>query len=580
MFLCFTISAQRLNVETYTGSNYKKHFTHSIEVASELGSIYSYVVGNRTDMGDYSQMVTGHKQNSTNLLSSKSAFFYNESYRIHVTDFTMETGYTYNQAAATGIYYPYGTDEEGYPFLAIYDRSSGQIITFRYYNLLYPVSSGMHDPQTVGLRINYSPANDCYYICGVMSDREFGVIDFNNMQVNSYGFIMKVSPDNQLAPQVLEFTPDAVQDPKRVSVISDIKINAAQSKIAFTGINTKSGFTSYQQPMTGIIDMNLNIDWCNAYDLGSTQYSGTDVIFNSSSSGLFVLHNSNNNTMSVMELDITTGTVIQNPSVYNFYQNTTGDITRAHMMHLSNNSLIITGNHFTKFDNQPNIEHQLLYRFDLNALNLTQVVTPFTYYSDQETPTGKQKEVYAYWTPENSVLENGYLNLVGVYNDNNTAYGYTLVDESGIDPHCVSTFKHAQYEISQPTSILCKAKTETCPHWSASPVIQNFNPPYQEECLISKEMTGINESQSDQGINILGIYNGNLTLEFTAESSRDYDIKICDAIGRVVYSNNLEVNKGKNMIKLPLDNDVSMYLIILSDGKSVYTKKVINTSGM
>jgi len=114
--------SQRFKVETF-GSylDYKKHYSHSIEGGIENNQLRQFVAGNVTDWGYSNSEVTGHLIDGINFLSGEKAFIADPE-RAQLTDFTIYPTDDYQYGVGTGVYYPYGSGGNGYPFFAKYDK--------------------------------------------------------------------------------------------------------------------------------------------------------------------------------------------------------------------------------------------------------------------------------------------------------------------------------------------------------------------------------------------------------------------------------------------------------------------------
>ncbi|MBC8319255.1 MAG: hypothetical protein H8E34_00885 [Bacteroidetes bacterium] len=451
--------AQRLKVKTYGNTtHYKKHYSHIIKAATINDSAHIFIAGNFTDKLTENDEVSGHKIYDTTLIVNKRGYL-SSGDNILLTDFTVIPATEFQYGTGTGVYYPDGPDEEGYPFLGFYNRYTFEIDSLVYFNLSY---AGVEQSHATGLRIKYSRDEGAYYICGVMADKRFTDINLSDIDAKSKGFILKVEDDGALLYSALVFSPDSVESDEEICVISDIAINDDETKIAFTGLNTIADFDGNHQPMTGVIDMDLDIEWCKSYEIANATYAGVDVLFNEDDTTLFVLHNSTGNEFSIVELD-DAGAVLQGPQAYKFTgSETRNDTTRAHMMHYFNDTIIITGNHFAEDASINPTEYQYLYRIDLNADSLKEALSDFTHYSYQKVPVGNQKAVYSYWTPENSVYMDDNLYMVGVYNEYTTNWGFKYVSVDSIASSCVDTLGLIATEPRLNDTISCDGEIVTC----------------------------------------------------------------------------------------------------------------------
>ena len=568
--------AQRLKVGTYNDTaDYKKHYSHIIKTANIGDSTLIFIAGNYTDKLSVNEAVTGHKIYGTDLIVNKDFTPDETGENILLTDFTVFPSGEFQYGAGTGVYYPEGSSENGYPFLGLYDRETFEVESFMYFNLSY---AGLEQSHATGLRIKYSREEEAYYICGVMADRRFTDIDISDIEGKSKGFILKVEEAGALSYSALVFSPDDIQSDEEICVISDIAINDDDTKIAFTGLNTLEDFTGNHHPMTGVIDMDLDIEWCKAYEITSATYAGVDVLFNEDDTTLFVLHNSASSEFSIVELD-DAGVIEQDPQAYKFDGSAThNNISRAHMMHYFNDTIIITGNHFADDGAFNPTEYQYLYRFDLDADDLSEELSDFTYYSRQVVPAGEQKPVYSYWTPENSVYVDDSLYLVGVYNEySNYGFMYVTVEGMNTGSGCIDTLGFIVTEPHLDDTISCDGEIVTC---TATDVEVDIGEPtvYDTlECAVEKSsLLDVNnfkypdqiwmfERISKDGINALLI----------SEKPTIYSISVYDLLGREVYSSGFNVGEGQTPIKLNFNVNTEMYIISVSNGSQTETLKVM-----
>jgi len=573
--LSLPVFAQRLRVETYGDStNYKKHYSHIIKAATINDSLHMFIVGNFTDKLSINSEVSGHKIYDTTLIVNKKGRTPDANDNILLTDFTVIPATEFQYVSGTGIYYPDGPDNEGYPFLGFYNRYTFEIDSLVYFNLSY---AGLEQSHATGLRIKYSREARAYYICGVMANKRFTDINLSNIDAKSKGFILKVQDGGALSYSALVFSPDSVESDEEICVISDIAINDDETKIAFTGLNTIKDFKGNHHPMTGVIDMDLNIEWCKAYEITSATYAGVDVLFNDDDTTLFVLHNSTGNEFSIVELD-DAGAVLQGPEAYKFTGSSThNDTTRAHMMHYFNDTIIITGNHFADDGAFNPTEYQYLYRFDLDANDLTEELSDFTYYSKQKVPAGEQKSVYSYWTPENSVYMDDNLHLVGVYNENSN-FGFKYVSVNGIASSCIDTLGLIANEPHLDDTISCDGEIITCTLTNVEVETDNINVDYDVECVErgKSSIAFINNFNNSyqiwmfERINKDGIY-----ATLISEKPAHYNISIYDVMGRKVYNSRFNVGEGQTPVKLSFNVNTEMYIISVSNGSQTEILKVM-----
>lgn len=317
--LSLTGFSQRYTVTTYGFPNtFKRHFSYSIEGGYVDNLPRQFVAGDNTDWLLNSRGIVGNSISGTLFHNGRRANLLNQNPtdNIILTDFVVQPG-NYEYAAGTGIYFPDGPTGAAYPFFGIYERREMNIVSLIYYDLSYPAD--VSSKQAAGVRIKYSAKEEAYYISGIMVDRPFADMNFNDIQGRSNGFIMKINQSNPAQAQVLAFTPSVmpVGNPELCSV-NDMEISSDQTYIAFTGVNTESNYSGYVQPMVGKIDMDLNIQWCKAYEIRDMRFSGVDVEFGDKEESLFVLMNSKETPFSIMELDMN-GAIIQQPEKYNFF---------------------------------------------------------------------------------------------------------------------------------------------------------------------------------------------------------------------------------------------------------------------
>ena len=571
--------SQRLQVETYFGltSNYKKHYSHIIKAATINDSAHIFVGGNYTDILSENDAISGHKIYNTTLFVNKEGYP-NESQneRILLTDFTVIPATEFQYGTGTGVYYPDGPNDDGYPFLGYYNRLTFEIDSLVYFNLSY---AGLEQSHATGLRIKYSRNEGAYYICGVMADRKFTDINLSDIEGKSKGFILKVEDEGAVSYSALVFTPDDLQSDDEICVVSDIAINEDEDKIAFTGLNTLDDFTGYYHTMTGVVDMDLDIDWCKAYELTSATYAGVDVLFNEDDTTLFVLHNSASSEFSIAELD-DAGTIVQDPQAYKFDGTYTfNNVSRAHMMHYYNDTIIITGNHFADDGAFFPTDYQYLYRFDIDADDLSTNLSDFTYYSQQEVPVGDQVDVYSYWTPENSVYMNDSLYIVGVYNENsNYGFNYVTVEGMSNESGCVDTLGFITTEPHLDDTVSCSGNIVTCTATDVDVDIDNASVIDSLECVPSSKSTVANNyifDNTDQiwmfeRINKSGIY-----ATLISEKPENYSICVYDVMGRNVFSSSFNVGEGQTPVNFDFNVNTEMYIIRISNGRQTEIMKVM-----
>ena len=578
--LGFSGFAQRYTVQTsLTPLTFKRHFSYSIEGGYVDNLPRQFIAGDETDWIANSKQLVGNSISGTVFHNGRQCNLDPIALdKIILSDFVVQAG-NYEYAAGTGIYFPNGPTGMGYPFFGIYERRAMQIVSLIYYDLSYPAD--VSSKQAAGARIKYSAKEEAYYISGIMVDRPFADMNFNDIQGRSKGFIMKINQSNLAQAQVLAFNPSAmpIGTPELCSV-NDMEISPDQSFIAFTGVNTESNFSGYIQPMVGTIDMNLNLQWCKNYEINDMRFSGVDVEFGDKEKSLFILMNSGGTPFSIMELDMS-GLIIQQPEKYQFSIAGQGSsellpaVARAHIMHYTDSDeLIVTGNSYIL---EGHTAYQDLFSYEIPiATNLSSGNAYFNSYSRQVVPLGSQIEVTSWWAPENSIYVDGNLSLVGIYNDNNTNFGYTYVNVPGFDPECllqglveIKSASIGQY-VDKPVYLtLCSSyginyddpdfvvtATQTCPgtgEKSAS---------FKEE----SKLTGIWK--------YAGIDEGGIYAILNSETQSQYQINVFDIIGRNIHSESFNVD-GQKSVYLNFQIKNQLYLISVSDGTKTETLKVM-----
>lgn len=577
--------SQRFKVAThYSQATFKKHYSHSIEGGIENNQLRQFVAGNKTDWGFSNYEVTGHPIDGINFLPGRIAYIADPE-RVQLTDFTIYPTDDYQYGAGTGVYYPNGSGGMGYPFFGKYDKVTMEIISAEYYNISYP---GIQEyANAVGLRIVYSHVERAFYISGVMADRLFEDVNMNNIIGKSKGFIMKIDDTGLANPQVLVFEPDnlpnAPYDPV-LCVVTDLEISADESEIAFTGMTTKEiGFNGYYHPIAGIIDMDMNLQWSNVYNFPADRYSGVDVEYNTTDDKLLVLLNSARYPFAMMELDYN-GLITQQPVNYTFDAPfVISESARSHKMHYDNGEIIITGNCFVEDNSQPQtIDKQLLFSYEIpNATNLLAGNNYFEYYSTEVVPLGSQKAVTGYWTPENSIYQDGNLSIVGIYNNNNQTFGYTLIQMSGFvnDPGCIET---GEVNITG----FASEKDDQATSWDDCLGFEfdRDNDPNQpdpiQDCptVGGKSASTLGNSTGSngnfwhfKGINAQGIH----AVLVSENSNAVYEVNVYDVVGRKMFSSTYSVNEGQKEVYLEFATKSEMYIISVSNGSQSETLKVM-----
>lgn len=585
--ICLAGFPQRFEVQTSDPAvPFKRHFSYSIEKGYVEGRPRQVVAGNQTDWLVNNKVVMGNAINANVFSTGKAVEVINDGENILLTDFTVAPENENSEyAAGTGIYFPVGPTGMGYVYLGIYERRTRQITTLVYYDLLYP---GEKPRNTAGTRIKYSANEKAYYISGIMVDRTFVSMDLNNPDCRSKGFILKVvAPFNQAS--VVVFDPDQLEDPKLplLCSVNDIQINSSQNLIAFTGVNTKKEFTGHH-PMVGLIDMNLNLQWCFVYELTDFRYSGIDVEFGSNDQSVFALFNSEDRPFAITQLDMS-GSVMQQPVEYSFdmpacfsqAEYRIPAIARAHIMHLTEtNGLIVTGN--TYIENDQREYYQSLFRYDIpNSDDLPNGSLEVGPYSCDKVPLGGQRMLTSWWAPENSVYMDRNLFIVGSYNNNdinNPEYGYNFIDVNGYniyDSHCylpgrVTINPYYMHQVEEPAYM-----TETSAHefgyrlYSWQPEPPHFCALGEDKPAFVSGVNGINSSIWKY----IGIDEGGIHAILSAESPCKYQVCVFDITGKKVFSAEYDVD-GQKVVYLKFHPGDQLYLITVNNGVTSETLKV------
>lgn len=575
-FISLTVYSQRWLVTTFHDVNYqyKKHYTHSIEDGVENGRFMQYVAGNKTDWGVYNNTVSGHKFNENVVLSCVDVMVAGGHDNLHLTDFEIHPTNDPKFGVGTGVYYPDGATGNGYPFFGIYEKESGQIISAVYYLISHPNPGPVEPMHSTGLRIKYSERDNSYFIAGVMIDRRFSDLDFNNLNVKSRGFILKVDYKG-LNPRYLEFIPDNlpnIKDPL-LCAITDIEIRPDGNQVAFTGFNTEDNFTNYYHPMAGVIDLNMNIQWCHVFEHRGERFSGIDIEYTDLDERLLILSNSTKNVFAVMEVDhngIPVQPILR--QVFNDPVSGREGAARAHIMHCIGKEVYITGNFFSGND-------QLLFNYMINdAHNFGSADNFYKSYSRELIPPGQQEAVTAYWAPENSVYQNENLFLVGVYSNvaiDPPKYGFTFVNKNGIDPECVETGE-VIHTMMLPEIIEREARIEEC-EWHHFPTeVLSCKPEALEEC-VAKHKSSVEQE----------LFDGSIRWEFResnengirailySEELETFNINVYDVLGRNVYSSDVRVDYGQKEVYLNFNMKPEVYIVKISNGTIEETVKIM-----
>ncbi len=316
---------------------------------------------------------------------------------------------------------------------------------------------------------------------------------------------------------------------------------------------------------------------CKAYEITSATYAGVDVLFNEDDNTLFVLHNSTSSEFSIVELD-DAGAIEQDPQAYKFTGDSTqNDVSRAHMMHYFNDTIIITGNHFAENSAINPTVSQYLYRFDLDADDLSEELGDFTYYSKQKVPDGEQKPVYSYWTPENSVYMNDNLHLIGVYNEYTSNFGFMYVSVNGMASNCIDTLGFIATEPHLDDTISCDGEIITCTLTDVEVDIDDATVIDTVDCVGKKSsLLYINNfSNPDQIWMFERISKDGINAVLITEEQTIYSISVYDLLGREVHSSRFNAGEGQTPIKLSFNVNTEMYIISVSNGSQTETLKVM-----
>lgn len=471
---------------------------------------------------------------------------------------------------------PEGSGDDGYPFLLVYDKSTLAVQSFQYFDLSY---AGVDPSHGTGLRVQYSGEEEAFYICGVLADRKFNEINPNDIDVKSKGFILKVPESGALSYDALIFTPDQVQNDAWLCGISDIEINATETEIAFTGLNTLDELTNYHHSMSGVVDMDLTLDWCKVYEVTNVTYAGIDIEYDDDDNTLLVLQNSTTTEFSILELNESNGNVLQGPETWKFTDlSTSNDTTRAMKMHYYNDTLIITGNHFAEVSST---EYEHLFRFDVKADTLDKSFGDFTYYYKQETPDGNQKTVYSFWTPENSVYYDDTLHLVGVLDDyywGTDQLGFTYVRADGIDDECIWTFSKEANTRTPDDVVSYEPGSTTCSDTDINDTDDDITVSDSLDCEPDDSyLMGLNTSQTNEEIWQLVKFDENgIEATLISDKPASYLVSVYDILGREVYRSKFNAGKGETSINMNFELKPEVYIITVSDGKESKTRKVVN----
>ncbi|MFA5419812.1 MAG: T9SS type A sorting domain-containing protein, partial [Bacteroidales bacterium] len=227
---------------------------------------------------------------------------------------------------------------------------------------------------------------------------------------------------------------------------------------------------------------------------------------------------------------------------------------------------------------------QLLFSYGIpDATSLNSGNNYYTSYSREEVPLGSQKAVTGYWAPENSIYSEGILSIVGVYNNNNALFGYTLINVGGFinQEGCSETgvvelghFETTNYQIS---SYLTQ-----CNGISFVMLNDNYNPTSPQECpVVGKSVSATEGNVSDienlwqfKGIDAQGIH---ATL-FSESNNTRYEVVVYDMMGRKITSSSYNVSGGQQEIYLEFAVKAEMYILKVSNGKYTETLKIVSNN--
>jgi hypothetical protein len=579
--LGLTAFPQRFKVETFTDSvQYRKHYSHSIEEGFINGDLRQFIVGNETDKGLYNKAVTGQSVNGPVFLHGRRVSV-DEKANFQLTDFTAYAPDDSRFAAGTGVYYPDGVTGAGFPFLGIYERGNMQLINAMFFYLSY--YGNEKASTTAGLRIKYSEKARAYFISGVMLDRRFIDVTMPGLICKTKGFILKVDARDWDNTNVLVFDPEPLPETPKdplYCAVTDLEINPDGNRIAFTGITTKAEFNHHYHPMAGMIDLDLNLQWCYAYSFVANRYSGVDVEFGKKADDLFVLLNSDANPFAVMQLNSNNGSIVQQPVNYEFFLKSRGT-ARAHIMHFIDGKFIITGNCFVE-DIDPHREDQLLFSYEIpDAYNLQSGNNYFNSYSREIVPAGSQKAVYSFWTPENSIFQKGNLSIVGVYNNQDLTFGYTLIQVKGFENEegCLETGDVLVREPVHSNLLECNAYLTHCKRADFRTFVSEIYPHPIQECPKpgnEKSGTGsVNDINSSAGIwQYKGLDAGGVHAVLISETKTVYEVNVYDASGRKIQNCSYKVTDGQKEIYLKFATNPELYFITINNGSRIETLKI------
>lgn len=578
--------SQRFERWTSLNSDFKRHFTYTIEGGYVDNLPRHFIAGNESD---YLSSLSGARVVQGNSIAGTNIFLGGarrllSTDKILLTDFIVPQQENDLYAYGTGIYYPNGPNDEAFVFFGKYERRSMIPVSVIYYDLLYPNESATQKGNTAGTRIKYSKRENAYYISGVMADDVFVDMNFNEIQGKSKGFILKIDPA-VLQARVLVIESDILppHNPQICSV-NDMEIDLDQKFLYFTGVTSKADFTGYTHPMVGKTDLNLNVIWCNSYEMPSLRFSGIDVEMGDRDQSIFVLMNSEEFPFSVMELD-PLGNVVQSPQLYDFKIRDCNEPTvemypgaaRGHIMHFTENrELIVTGNCFIAIDGHNHKQHLFSYKIR-NASDLQSGENFFSSYSCQPKPTGAQIAVTSWWAPENSLYENGNLALVGHCIYDQTDFGYVYINTQGYLYDSATCYQEGSVQMKRLYTNYMEQRhyfTSTIKKGDVSYLPNPWSNIFTTHCIApDNKSQPINQEKDNSGFQFKSISNTGILATLNSGELTRYQINVFDITGRIVYSTVYDVNGQMDInLKFPVSNQ--LYMISVFNGKTTESYKV------
>ncbi len=575
--ISFSASSQRWLVPTLVDYDYqyKKHYSHTIEGGIEDGRFMQYIAGNKTDWGVHNTNVTGHKFNETVAISCIDVSAAAQNNNVHFTDFTVYPTKDPRYGAGTGIYYPNGETSNGYPFFALYEKASSQIISAFYYHIEYPGTQ--ETVHATGLRIKYSERDHTYFISGIMIDRRFSDLDFDRLEVKSRGFILKVDRYGN-DPRYLEFIPDNLPSDPLICSVTDIELSPEGDRVAFTGINSEYDMHRFHHPMTGMIDLDLNLIWCHVYKRPEERFTGIDIDFRDGEDKLLVLMNSYKYPFSVMEIDYN-GVMTQPSTIIELIDPMSGELglSRGHSLHSIGREVIITGNSFVGRNNN---EEQLLFTYGIeDANNLSAGNSYFKSYSRETVPPGLQKEVTANWAPENSIYQRENLFITGIFNrmeQDPPVYGFSFINRNGINPECVEQ-GHVRQRVVETDHMRREAVLRHCEQRELPTKVHECVPRAEVECEMFKSSNNSEENLFNDETNLVfnQINAEGILATLSSEVDGTYQVSVFDVLGREMTQQTITMSAGQQSIHLQFKVEPKVYIIKISNGTHQETLKIL-----